>query len=98
MFQNPSTIKMELQSLDGILEACLCINEQRMCIAVFDKNSPLSNPNMELLKSEFNKILLKIQKLMNTELINYNMASKAIIKTHSSCDRLKMSDWISNYA
>ena len=98
MFQNPTSVKMAWQSISGNLEACLCINENRLCIALFDKNSSPSSPNFELLEEEFNKFLRKISKIMNTNLFTYPTISKAMIKTHSSCDKLKMSNWLSNYA
>ncbi|MHA1650702.1 MAG: MarR family transcriptional regulator [Candidatus Helarchaeota archaeon] len=98
MFQSTNSIKMEWQSLSGMLEACLCITKKRMCIAVFDKNSSPTNPNMDLLDLEFNKFLKKIQKLMNLGAISYQTVSKTRIKTHSSCNKRQICDWLSNYA
>ncbi|NVM31172.1 MAG: hypothetical protein HWN65_20205 [Candidatus Helarchaeota archaeon] len=98
MFQNSSSVKMEWQSLSSELEACLCINESRICIALFDKNSNPSNPNLELLREEFNTFLLKIQKIMNIDLNAHQSVSTAMIKTHSSCKKSEMSNWLSNYA
>lgn len=98
MFQNSTSIKMEWQSLSGDLQACLCLNENNMCAAVFDKNSNPENPNIELLDREFNRFLLKIQNIMKTNLNTYQSISKAIIITHSSCNKLQMSNWLSNYA
>ena len=46
LFQNTNSVKMEWQSLNGELEVCLCINEKRLCIALFDKkSSPASKVN-----------------------------------------------------
>jgi predicted transcriptional regulator len=98
MFQSPTSIKMEWQSLSGELEACLCLNEVRMCIAIFDKDSIPSSPNLELLTEEFQVFLAKIQTIMDKDLGAYQDVSHAIIRTHSSCNKLKMSNWLSNYA
>ncbi|MHA1278500.1 MAG: hypothetical protein ACTSQI_13590 [Candidatus Helarchaeota archaeon] len=98
MFQNFTSIKMEWQSLSGDLEACLCINEMCMCIAVFDKDSSPRSPNISLLSKEFNTFLEKVQRIMTKDLGVHQDISQAIIKTHSSCNLLKMRDWLSNYA
>lgn len=97
-FQNSCSVKMEWQSLSGDLEACLCINDQRMCIALFDKNSTPKNPNLELLRTEFNQFLSKIQKIMNIDLDTEHSVSTAMIKTHSSCSKAEMTNWLANYA
>jgi len=98
MFQNQSSLKMEWQSISNDLEACLCINEHQLCIALFDKNSSPANINIEFLIEEFNKFLRKIQSIMNTNLNTYQSISTTMIKTHSSCDKQEMSNWLSNYA
>lgn len=98
MFQDKSSLKMEWQSISDDLEACLCINENRLCIALFDKNSSPSNINIEFLTGEFNKFLKKIQNIMNINLNTYQSISTTMIKTHSSCNKREMSDWLSNYA
>ena len=98
MFQDQSSLKMEWQSIGGDMEACLCINENRLCIALFDKNSSPSNINIELLSDEFNKFLRKIQNIMNINLNSYQSISTTMIRTHSGCNRKEMSNWLSNYA
>ena len=98
MFQDQSSLKMEWQSITDDMEACLCINENRLCIALFDKNSSPSNINIELLSDEFNKFLRKIQNIMNINLNSYQSISTTMIRTHSGCNRKEMSNWLSNYA
>ncbi|MHA1268493.1 MAG: hypothetical protein ACTSPY_01780 [Candidatus Helarchaeota archaeon] len=99
MFSESNSIKMEWQSLDDDLETCLCINENQLCIAIFDKspNSSHVNPNIKLLEGQFNEFLNKIQNIMNLEIFNQYSSSKFVIKTYSSCDKIKMKNWISNY-
>ena len=97
LFSNPSSIKMEWQSLSGDLEACLCVSEKSFCIAIFDKTSNQTNLNLALLEDEFNEFLIKIQKIMNINLIENQPVSKFKIITHSSCDKLKMRNFISTY-
>jgi hypothetical protein len=98
MFQNSCSLKMEWQSISGDLEACLCINENRMCIALFDTHSSPSNPDLELLREEFNKFLSKIVQIMDIDLDAQHSVSAAMIKTHSSCNKSEMRDWLTNYA
>ncbi len=98
MFQNHSSIKMEWQSISGELEACLCLNEERMCIAVFDKNSTPLKMNPEFLDEEFNKFIFKIEKILETDTLSCQAVSKTMIKADPNCDKMKISNWLSNYA
>ena len=98
MFQDQASLKMEWQSIAGDLEACLCINENRLCIALFDKNSSPPTVKLDLLKYEFDKFLEKVQKIMNINLATYQSLSTTMIKTNSNCNRRAMSNWLSGYA
>jgi len=98
MFENSESIKMEWQSLSGNLEACLCINDTTLCFAVFDINSSPLSLNRELLDAEFDNFSQKIQKIMNIDLATYPSASRAMIVTHSNCNKLKICSWLTNYA
>jgi hypothetical protein len=98
MFQDQASLKMEWQSISGELEACLCINENRLCIALFDKNSSPPTVKLDLLKFEFDKFLEKVQKIMNIDLTTYQSLSTTMIKTNSNCNRRAMSNWLSGYA
>ena len=98
MFQNQTSLKMEWQSISGDLEACLCINENQLCIALFDKNSSPPTVKLDLLKYEFDKFLEKIQKIMDINLATYQSLSTTLIKTNSNCNKREMSNWLSGYA
>lgn len=98
MFQNSCSLKMEWISISGDMEACLCINDKRMCIALFDKNSTPLDPDLTLLHEEFKNFLEKIQNIMNIDLDTQQSVSTAMIKTHSSCNKSEMRNWLASYA
>lgn len=96
MFSNPKSVKMEWQSLDGNLEACLCINNRRMNLAVFDKSFNSLKENMSLLEEELTAFIDKIQKIMDYNFYDETISKYKII-SHSNCNMNKMRNWLSNY-
>jgi hypothetical protein len=100
IFSNPESVKMEWQSLkdDEDLEACLCITEKRLRVAIFDKSCSPNRSDLAFLEDEFNEFLSKIQDIMGIDFLNKYSVSRYKILTHASCDIQKMRNWLSNYA
>ncbi|MHA1231401.1 MAG: hypothetical protein ACTSRP_18175 [Candidatus Helarchaeota archaeon] len=97
IFYSPGSIKMEWQSINGNLEACLCINENHFCVAIFDIGSDIKNIDLDLLENELDKFLKKIQNIMEFQFPKNMEGLKYKIITNSTRCRSEISGWIKNY-
>ena len=97
IFTSFNSIKMEWQSLSRDLEACLCVTNEKLRIAIFDKTNNPNKVNLKYLEIEIDDFLSKIQKIIGINLLDEHQISKYMIITSSCCDKLKMKNWLSTY-